>query len=275
MGINVILITWRSSLFSFQKPFVCTHPDGCVKTFSTISHLERHIATHDKVSDTPKVLKVYKCSYCDITYRHKFNLRIHEAVHTGNKPYKCDQCEAAFILKGRLKKHSKTHSGYPCAECEFKGETWSALRKHKKSHRKKCPRCHKQFASEIFLQKHLSTHDQNHVFQCSQCSLSYKSSRNLNAHTRAVHDKVKFSCDVCHKQFSFKKSLVQHKAKKHCPGVLTDSTNGKRTIKRRKLMAIALSAHENAPAEASEELLLKDKIFRKENPALLEKLDCV
>ena len=212
----------------------------------------------------PKVPKAYSCSHCDAKFKRKFNLKVHETVHTGEKPLKCDKCNLGFALRSRLKKHMKIHLGYPCKECDFKAEHWSGLRQHMVQHRQQCPKCCKKFATTATLQSHLIKHEE--VFKCPHCPRSYNRTSNLQAHVRAVHENILFSCNECSKKFSFKKSLVEHYKKKHVSDSLEPKSNKPTVTKKRKLTSLLLSACDEVPLEEREELLENDKRFRRENP---------
>lgn len=254
------LISFLNSISFCQRVFICER-DDCAKSFRLKSHLERHRKTpHEKVT-RPK--KTYPCSFCDKVCKSKFDLRVHEAVHTGNKPLKCDVCDATFAKKDRLNAHMKTHHTYSCAfpDCHFEADKWSLLRKHLPVHNIKCPLCSSKFKTQESLDKHVASH--TITFKCSQCDLQYAKQSGLKAHIRAVHQKVTFRClvDGCEKEFAFKQSL-RHHVKTHA-----DPAPKKRqpslTIKR-VVTAATLSGHEPSEDEKLE-MLSQDKEFRKTN----------
>ena len=234
--------------------------DDCAKSFRLKAHLERHQKTPHVRIAKPK--KKYVCSFCEKVWKNKFDLRLHVAVHTGNKPLKCDVCDAAFAKKSRLNEHLKTHHVYSCTfpDCQFEAEKWSLLRKHLPVHNVKCPLCSSKFKTQESLEKHITTHKS--TFQCSQCDLQYAKRSSLNCHVRAVHEKVTFRCSIdgCGKEFAFKKSLRHHMKTHTDPQTVVKNSGSGVTVKR-VAAAATLSGHEVGEAE-KKIMLTQDKEFR-------------
>ena len=66
-----------------EKPYLCP------KAFFASSSLNRHIKTHDCANSLP-------CQYCNKNIWNKPDLKIHERMHTREKPFMCSGCARCF-----------------------------------------------------------------------------------------------------------------------------------------------------------------------------------
>jgi len=106
---------------------------GCGKSYSTTSHLRRHMLTHTQ--DKPFV-----CKECNKAFHLPHHLVYHERIHTGEKPYVCTQenCGKAYSQPGDYYRHMRKHTGASPYACDFPGCDKSFVRSrdlvnHKKS----------------------------------------------------------------------------------------------------------------------------------------------
>lgn len=217
-----------------------------------------------KTPHTQRSNKVFECMYCTKFFKHKFDLKVHEAVHTGEKPLLCERCGAKFAIKNRLRQHMKTHKTYSCSldGCAFTCDKWSLMRKHVSDyHKKKCPSCCKMFVSDESLRKHIATHSL--VLKCSHCELSYSNKSNLRTHIRAVHEKITYKCpfEGCHKELHHRKSLRQHvKSHKQTDHTVRKRSEANMTI--RSTLMVELITGEAVEEDDKRQLLEQDKAFR-------------
>ncbi|KAL2101591.1 hypothetical protein ACEWY4_003352 [Coilia grayii] len=84
------------------------------------------------------------CEYCGRAFTTNANLRVHYAVHTGERPHKCDICGKTFTQKGNMNIHRRIHTG----EKPFS-----------------CPVCHKSFSQKINLRHHVVTHGKKYAIK--------------------------------------------------------------------------------------------------------------
>lgn len=116
--------------------FPCKVP-ACGKSYSKREHLNRHVMTSHKTSDTPE--KSFRCEICDIGFAYSHGLVRHKnRSHVNqNKPYECAQCLLAFKKKSDLQAHSYVHTGvlpFTCNVCQARFAKRFQLVRHERSH---------------------------------------------------------------------------------------------------------------------------------------------
>lgn len=134
--------------------------------FSSQNHIYQASSSPNQESGSaqPHCLP-HACTFCSRRYAHQCQLRIHERVHTGEKPYQCVQCGKSFGQVCSLKRHQMVHTG----ERPFP-----------------CPHCGKQFSTSTNLKVHQSVHTGEKRFHCSKCGKNFSFLSNLIRH-QALH----------------------------------------------------------------------------------------
>ncbi|XP_065190002.1 transcription factor E4F1-like isoform X2 [Sycon ciliatum] len=121
--------------------------------------------TVSKQAKLSKYKTLHKCQHCPKELRSLSVLRLHEHIHTGERPYKCKTCDASFKHPSNLRAHVRIHTEerpYKCETCELSFKQRSYLRVHERIHTRegpyKCKTCRKSFTQLSILHAHERFH---------------------------------------------------------------------------------------------------------------------
>ncbi|KAM6032493.1 LOW QUALITY PROTEIN: uncharacterized protein LJ206_002329 [Theristicus caerulescens] len=149
----------------------------------------------------------YICSLCAKEFKNGYNLRRHEAIHTGAKAARPGPAAMKMPTMVPLsllsvsglgsggggatpKRARKTHA------CEMCGKAFRDvyhLTRHKLSHSDEkpyqCPVCQQRFKRKDRMSYHVRSHDGavHKPYICSHCGKSFSRPNHLNSHVRQVH----------------------------------------------------------------------------------------
>jgi hypothetical protein len=175
----------------------CTYL-GCNKSFTTRSHLNRHIQSEHEV-------KRFECPTCHIKFTRKEKLKKHTAEFHKGKQYVCSYpgCNKPFKQESDLQKHIPKHSTiHFCADCGDSFLEIKGLQDHIKNMHIKKPRvckylnCGETFTSDYKLNHHIGKHSD--IFRCTHpvCNKNFYTQNDLNKHIEdpRSHNKRSTTC---------------------------------------------------------------------------------
>lgn len=77
---------------------------NCHLVFYLLNNLRVHVEV------VHKGIRRFACRYCDKAFGKGDNLRMHELLHTGEKPHQCQECGQRFVQRVQLRSHMRTHN---------------------------------------------------------------------------------------------------------------------------------------------------------------------
>ena len=112
--------------------------------------------------------KIHACSYCSKIFPSSSHVKVHERMHTKEKPFPCSYCSKQFVTKQRMQEHEWIHT---------KEKPFS------------CSNCPKKFTSKQHMTKHERRHTNDKPFSCSNCPKTFARKEDMTMHER-IHTDV-------------------------------------------------------------------------------------
>ena len=185
--------------------------------------------SHDATLNNGCHDETLRCDVCEKGFINSWKLKMHQRIHSNDRPHQCDECGKRFVDKSSMTRHVRTHTQvkpFSCDKCERCFNQSGSLRRHQQNRHEKagcnsiksstklqkqhqCNVCTKMFSLKHQLKRHLLTHSRNRMFTCDECGRAYKSQSSLRKH-QIAHGQSGFKCEICHKQFYSIKGLKKH-----------------------------------------------------------------
>ena len=142
-----------------------------------------------------KCKTLQRCQVCQKEFKYASRLRVHERIHTGDRPFKCDVCGMSFSHSCTLCVHKRTHTGERPHKCKTCGTSFThstTLRRHERIHSGErpftCKTCARSFTQSSHLRNHERIHTGERPHRCRECSKVFRTSACLRRHER-IHNR--------------------------------------------------------------------------------------
>jgi hypothetical protein len=216
------------------------HKQHCELCNKDVIKLKDHIKL---VHDPSRILKQFKCEFCQFATHTKAILRTHVFVkhHKAEHKFSCTQCHKIFPTNILLVRHkNKRHLSEKtiCDQCGKEFLERHICRGEPSLQRVTCEVCGDEFKNEGYYRHHYkASHGEEPPsmltklkFLCDQCPQAFTSNHGVYIHKKRMHmgdnnsssfhnrkisGKGIFTCETCGKFFEHKKSLDVHIASKH------------------------------------------------------------
>ncbi|XP_017289286.1 hypermethylated in cancer 1 protein isoform X1 [Kryptolebias marmoratus] len=132
-------------------------------TLNSLSPLETKSDQGLNSGGIGEMIRPYRCSSCEKSYKDPATLRQHEKTHWLTRPYPCTICGKKFTQRGTMTRHMRSHLGLKPFACDS---------------------CGMRFTRQYRLTEHMRIHSGEKPYECQVCGGKFAQQRNLISHMK-------------------------------------------------------------------------------------------
>nr|XP_033487326.1 hypermethylated in cancer 1 protein isoform X2 [Epinephelus lanceolatus] len=132
-------------------------------SLNSLSHLETKSSQGLGSGGIAEMIRPYRCSSCEKSYKDPATLRQHEKTHWLTRPYPCSICGKKFTQRGTMTRHMRSHLGLKPFACDS---------------------CGMRFTRQYRLTEHMRIHSGEKPYECQVCGGKFAQQRNLISHMK-------------------------------------------------------------------------------------------
>ncbi|KAL2096111.1 hypothetical protein ACEWY4_008259 [Coilia grayii] len=130
---------------------------------NSLSYLESKSGQALPAVGMGEMIRPYRCSTCEKSYKDPATLRQHEKTHWLTRPYPCSICGKKFTQRGTMTRHMRSHLGLKPFACDA---------------------CGMRFTRQYRLTEHMRIHSGEKPYECQVCGGKFAQQRNLISHMK-------------------------------------------------------------------------------------------
>lgn len=132
-------------------------------TLNSLSHLDTKSNQGLNSAGIGEMMRPYRCTSCEKSYKDPATLRQHEKTHWLTRPYPCSICGKKFTQRGTMTRHMRSHLGLKPFACDS---------------------CGMRFTRQYRLTEHMRIHSGEKPYECQVCGGKFAQQRNLISHMK-------------------------------------------------------------------------------------------
>ncbi|XP_018085588.1 zinc finger protein 84 isoform X2 [Xenopus laevis] len=202
----------KSAYTCHQRNHTIASPCNCCDSKACL------ICTKDPNKKGSRETNFFSCSECGKLFFYKSHFRIHQRIHTGEKPFRCSECGRKFNKKSLVVRHMRIHTGerpFSCPDCGKSFSRASHLVIHQRSHKRdqllSCSECGKCLSQYSVLLIHQRIHTGEKPYACPECGKSFREKAKLSIHLRSHTGERPYVCSECGRGFTCGGNLFKHR----------------------------------------------------------------